>query len=217
MNVMNVYAPTLGLDRKTFFDSLWHYKTGDNNIILGGDINCIENTLLDKVGGNPLSGTVGFDELRDFTEQHYLGDIWRVNHPQDCTFMWNTSDFSIWSHLDRWYVPDAERNTATSHIQARPHSDHALVDLKVELCDDRKRGKGVWKLNNSILQDETFPHAVRTFWSFWQQCKADFYSPAEWWDAAKEHLKRIAIRHLVTKPQPMPTRGATLGQTDEHT
>ena len=54
-NVMNVYAPTLGPDRKAFFDNLWHYKTGDNNIILSGDFNCIENTLLDKVGGNPLA------------------------------------------------------------------------------------------------------------------------------------------------------------------
>jgi hypothetical protein len=198
-NVMNVYAPTLGPERKAFFDNLWHYKTGDNNIILSGDFNCIENTLLDKVGGNPLSGTVGFDELRDFTEQHNLGDVWRATHPQDLAFMWNTRDFSIHSRLDRWYIPNAELNTATSRIQACTHSDHSLVEIKVDLRDGRKRGKGVWKLNNSILQDKTFQHMVRNFRSFWKRCKDDFYSPAEWWDAAKEHLKRIAIRHSVTK------------------
>ena len=198
-NVMNIYAPTLGPDRKTFFENLWHYKTGDSNLILGGDFNCIENTQLDKAGGNPLSGTVGFDELRDFTTRHNLSDVWRVTHPQDLSFTWNTRDFSIRSRLDRWYIPDTELTTATSCIQACPHSDHSVVDLKVNFRDGRKRGKGAWKFNNSTLQDKTFQRAVRAFWTFWKRCKADYHSPAEWWDAAKEHLKRISIRHSVTK------------------
>lgn len=55
INIVNVYAPTTGQDRKEFFDNLWNYKTGDNNLIIAGDFNCVEEIDKDKLGGNPSS------------------------------------------------------------------------------------------------------------------------------------------------------------------
>ena len=43
-NVMNVYTPTVPTERKDFFDELWRYKPGDQNLLLAGDFNCVVNT-----------------------------------------------------------------------------------------------------------------------------------------------------------------------------
>ena len=78
---MNIYAPNSPRGRKNFFDKLWQYKPGDDNLIVGGDFNCIEEPDLDKQGGNPVSGTSGVEELKQFVQTNDLFDTWRENHP----------------------------------------------------------------------------------------------------------------------------------------
>ncbi|KAL5007142.1 hypothetical protein ScPMuIL_015948 [Solemya velum] len=48
------------------------------NIILGGDFNCIIDTALDKVGGNPQSGTAGSTQIKDLCRDMYLKDAYRT-------------------------------------------------------------------------------------------------------------------------------------------
>ena len=38
-----------------------------------------------------------------------------------------------------------------------------------------ERGPGVWKLNTSLLQDETLAQEVREFWIYWQVEKPFFH------------------------------------------
>ena len=54
--LINVYAPNKDKDLVRFFDSLLSILTNENldfeeNIVLGGDLNCPLNLLLDKKGG----------------------------------------------------------------------------------------------------------------------------------------------------------------------
>ena len=104
INILNIYAPTIPSERKHFMNNIWQYKTGDNNLILGGDFNCVEEPSLDKLGGNPTSGTAGIEELKDFTWNNDLLDVWRQQHPTDRLFTWSNKDFSLRSRLDRWYI-----------------------------------------------------------------------------------------------------------------
>jgi exonuclease III len=48
LNIMNIYAPNKASDRKSFMEQLWRYKPGEENVMLAGDFNCIENLELDK-------------------------------------------------------------------------------------------------------------------------------------------------------------------------
>ena len=105
MNIMNIYAPTLPEERKRFLRDLWRYRTGDTNMLLGGDFNCVENITMDKMGGNPLLGNVGILDLTAFVNTENLYDVWRTQHPQDRVYTWHNRDFSIRTRLDRWYIP----------------------------------------------------------------------------------------------------------------
>ena len=40
LNLMNIYAPIHHVERRTFFNELWRYQTGDMNLAIAGDFNC---------------------------------------------------------------------------------------------------------------------------------------------------------------------------------
>ena len=58
---------------------------------------------LDKLGGDPNSGTIGYKELKEITTIVLIEDIWRKKH-NDKLFTWNNKDFSQRSRIDRWYI-----------------------------------------------------------------------------------------------------------------
>lgn len=146
-NVINVYAPTVPRERKDFFDDLWRYKPGDQNLLLVGDFNCVVNPQIDKMGGNPDSGTARIEELTNFVVGNQLVDIWRVTHPQDRTFTWHNKTLTQRSRLDRWYVPEGQDIQA--NIRACPHSDHSVVEISWTLIRARNEEKVSGNLINA--------------------------------------------------------------------
>lgn len=212
INLMNLYAPTIPRERKSFFDELWDFKPGDHNLMLAGDFNCVPNTSLDKQGGNPQSGTVGIVELNDFCNVNQLVDIWRDTHERDKIFTWSNRDFSLRSRLDRWYVPQVLQQRTTSTIRACPHSDHSVVEIVTTPTQTQTRGKGTWKLNVSILKDRVFQREIRAFYTYWVRKKDNFESIVDWWDEAKCRFKQIAIGHSVRKARNRRQNEANLQQ-----
>ena len=68
-------------------------------------------------------------------------------------------------------------------------SDHSYVFLCVAFPALPERGPRVWKLNTSLLRDETLCAEVCSFWVSWRSEKDSFPSLAVWWDAGKARLK----------------------------
>ncbi|CAB4023936.1 Hypothetical predicted protein [Paramuricea clavata] len=183
-------------EQKDFFGTLRQYQPGDQNLLLAGDFNCIENLDLDKHGGNPNSGNIGIEELENFIKDNNLVDTWRDTHEQDGIFTWSNKDFSIQTRLDQWYTP--KNLLAASSVRACPYSDHSLDEIVVT-PNKGARGKGTWKMNVSILKDKSFQRDIQAFHQFWRGEKDKFPSILEWWDAAKIHYKGIAVKHAVRK------------------
>ena len=67
--------------------------------------------------------------------------------------------------------------------------------LRLSSLNGIKRGKGVWKFNNSLLDNPVFCNNVRLFWEGWKSTKPQIggQSLLDWWDEAKEKFKEIAI------------------------
>ncbi|CAM2117762.1 unnamed protein product [Caretta caretta] len=83
VNLINVYAPTLGPERLQFYQQASAFLgTLDSHkcLVLGGDFN---TTLKER----DLSGTeqspAAADTLQERVEHHSLVDIWRDHHPDD--------------------------------------------------------------------------------------------------------------------------------------
>ena len=199
INIMNIYAPNIPNERKDFFENLWHFKPGNENLILAGDFNCIDDLDFDKQGGNPLSGNVGVTELKDFLENNSLQDTWGATNPEVRIYTWSNNDFTLRSRLDKWYITMKLHKTATSCIRACPHSDHSVVEVTINPDNNNIRGKGVWKFNNELLKDKAFQREIRGFQMFWKDKKKDSSNIHEWWDEAKLQYKERAVKQSVKK------------------
>ena len=189
LNFVNIYAPTNRTDRKLFYESLHEYFVPASALVIGGDFNCYENAL-DKFGGNVSVG----GECKSLKSDFVLVDAWRKLHPSAREFTWFNHDYSIASRLDKFFV---SKELFTSDCQCEispcPLSDHDFVSFVFDIPDAAKRGPGVWKLNNSLLDDKTFCGIIRNLIQSHVLYFASFPSPQDWWEFLKVSIKEESI------------------------
>ena len=76
IQLLNVYPPNLPKGRRHFFDILPEYIKGHTPFIMGGDLNCIENILLDKFGGDRVSDPLALASLQELLQGMKAVDIY---------------------------------------------------------------------------------------------------------------------------------------------
>ena len=54
-----------------------------------------------------------------------------------------------------------------------------------------ERGKGLWKLNTSLLKDASFYAEIARFWAEWRPEQGRFRTLSAWWDAGKVRLRQL--------------------------
>ena len=157
--------------------------------MIGGDFNCYDNPL-DKFGGNVSVGT----ECKALKSDFVLVDVWRKLHPRAREFTWFNHDHSIASRLDKFFV---SKGLFTSdcfcEISPCPLSDHDFVSFVFEIPDAIRRGPGIWKLNNSLLDDKKFCEIIRNLIQNHILYFASFASPQDWWEFLKLSIKEESI------------------------
>ncbi|CAM5106566.1 unnamed protein product [Natator depressus] len=188
VNIVKVYAPTLGPERLQFYQRASAFLgTLDSHecLVLGGDFN---TTLEERDHSGTEQSPAATNTLREIVKHHSLVDIWRDHHPDDTstfTFVRVEAHWSRHSRLDRIYLSRFHLSRAhSSSIRLAPFSDHHLATVTASLRVERP-GPAYWHFNNSLLEDEGF---VTSFWEFWlawrgQQCA--FPSAQQWWDLGK--------------------------------
>ena len=98
------------------------------------------------------------------------------------------------TRIERFYTSQPiTPHVSEKSIVAYPHSDHDIILLTLDL-DHQPRGSGYWHFNNTLLDDAIFGIEIQEFWTQWRTEKTRFPSPLEWWEAAKQNFKRIAIK-----------------------
>ena len=188
-NLVNIYAPTNLTDRKTFYVSLHEFFFPSAAVIIGGDFNCYDSAL-DKFGGN-VSIHKECDGLKaDFR----LVDVWRKLHSNSREFTWFNADMSIGSRLDRFLISkDFFQSSFKCDITPCPLSDHDFVSFVFDVPECIKHGPGVWKLNNSLLGDETYCDLIRRIFADHVDFLPAFENIQAWWEFLKESIKEASI------------------------
>ena len=79
--VTNIYAPNLPKKRKKFFQNLETYTKNNDNNILGGDFNMVENILKERAGVNPTTQHYGLEYMKNIKENNNMIDIWQKYNP----------------------------------------------------------------------------------------------------------------------------------------
>ena len=163
--LINIYAPNALKLRKTFFETCFQFLEEhvlpSEGVILGGDFNTVMNFKYDKMGG-VMKDFQDAIHLRVQSASNDLIDIWREQHLNDSEFTHEQRYKSqiIRTRIDFFLVSSwMKDNVIESKILGRFISDHNPIMLRIEF-KQAKKGKGLWKLNNSLLQDQNYCQQV---------------------------------------------------------
>ena len=203
LNIVNIYAPNQDCERRAFFSGLDRFISNSYENIVAGDFNCVMDMKLDKYGGDPKARNSAACFLQAINARFDLCDIWRKRHRNERNFTWtgkNTWDNSLIRTRIDFFLASKTLDPFVSgtHIGPYPYSDHDYTSLLLDL-DQVVRGPGFWHFNNELLKDIAFQAEIEKFWMKWDQEFRSFTDPLRWWDQAKLHFKRIAIRHAKLK------------------
>ena len=191
INLVNVYAPTNPTERGIFFQSLEPYFFPNSQLILAGDFNCYDGSL-DKMGGHASIDA----RLTDLKSTNFLRDAWRLKHPRDHQFTWFNSDLSLASRLDSFLISRYLcAQVISCHIRPCVYSDHDFVYIELNLHTAAPRGAGVWKFNNSLLQDDKFCCAISELIDHFLRFRSSFPSDLIMWDRLKCNFKSFTINY----------------------
>ena len=165
--LINLYAPTSDkkIDQRDFGNYIYT-KIKDHvgkNVIIGGDLNIrLDEGLRFSTRNTDLS----YGELLlQMMNSHDLVDIWRLKHPDTKRYTWREKTrfgfaqsridyFLISCHLEFYVTP--------INILPSLKSDHSLLTLSLASSKYDIRGRGLWKFNCSLLDDDSYVTLVKS-------------------------------------------------------
>lgn len=156
-----IYAPNS--DKPRFFENVFQQIEALNNpnIILCGDFNLIFDIELDRAGSSDYNHKNSMQLLKSFMDKLELWDIWRVRNPVRPGYTWHRRNSSSFSRID-FFLVSSGLVQCVKDIAVKPsyNSDHSILLLDCDFSDVA-RGKGFWKLNVSLLNDQDHNELVR--------------------------------------------------------
>lgn len=153
-----VYAPNE--DNPNFFVKFFDQVDGRDNdsLMLGGDFNTTLDPSVDLYNNAGTNHVKKRQIIKEFMHKKNLTDIWRMKNPDILQYSWRKpfTKNVIMSRLDHFLISqDLVLRTNNVAIKPKYISDHSRVELELDL-NQSKRGKGIWKFNNTLLNDPKF-------------------------------------------------------------
>ena len=135
-------------------------KTDTAKVIMSGDWNTTLNPI-DKSGGQPWKATNYRNALVSLMEEINSIDVYRQLHTTTKSFSYESKPLKVRSRIDFFLISrplsNHVRKTETRNSIA---PDHKSIYLNLEIKNEFKRGPGLWKFNNTLLEDKHFKEFV---------------------------------------------------------
>ena len=193
--IVSLYAPNNIENRIQFLKqaSQWIIKNSqhDSHVIVAGDMNCVYD-INDRSSGKIDKSSKYFLQLKSDIK---ICDLWRTVNPQGKAYIYiPPGDRNVGSRIDYIMSTDALKIIVSSvDIITAPVPDHKAVVATFKHSNTR-RGKGYWKINNSILNNKAYIKSIENIFhntiNEYHMClKRDV------WDLCKIRFKEYSIRH----------------------
>lgn len=195
----NIYAPNND-DPEFFITTAKRIEEFENtNIIWGGDFNLVMNPAVDRMGSD-YNHTRAFKVLETYLQEADMLDVWRVKNPDLKMFTWHRDKtMASASRIDMFLVSAGMINYV-QHTQIVPgfRSDHSMITLNLKFSEDTPRGRGVWKLNTSLLKDKDYVESINQEIN---NVVVDHRqrSPDYVWEQIKNAAINVSIGYSITK------------------
>ena len=208
LSLCNVYAPNNQSEQLNFLQELNNVlidKSELTTLIVGGDWNCTL-TKKDKVGGAVWKPSNYRNLLLTTMEAFDLVDIQRVRYPQLRKYSYVSKALKLKSRIDFFLVAqNLTRFVKKSDIYPSVAPDHQAIYMSLSWRNETPRGPGLWKFNNTLLDDEQYLANIRaTYVSasdmysvvkdkrlFWEMLKMEFRSTTISYSKNKSKLVRV--------------------------
>ena len=163
VKIVNVYGPP-DRDDAAFFDEVFRIAASDqqDHLILCGDWNLTLDPDLDTYNYSPRDRRVrSRSTVAQNCSNFNIHDVWRVMNGQRKQFSWRKVNPVKCARLDFFLVSDSVLSKClTCEILPGYRSDHSRVSLRLSLSS-QPRGRGLWKLNCSLLKDLNYLDMVK--------------------------------------------------------
>ena len=94
-------------------------------------------------------------------EEINLIDIYRQLHPTTKSFTYESKPLKLRSRIDFFLISRPLSNQIRkTEIRTSVAPDHKSIYLNVEIRNEFKRGPGLWKFNNTLLEDKNYKEFV---------------------------------------------------------
>ena len=184
-----------------FSDVLRNIKELDGiYVVLGGDFNVVQEPQIDHSTCTQYNRR-SRERLQAIMEEENLVDIWRQQHEQVRKFTWHSRNRLgniNWSRIDYFLVSTSLiPRCEDTDIQPSVSSDHSAILISLEVSESR-RGPGIWKMNNEMLQDTEF---VENLKHIVQGVKRVYHDkePAEKWELIKFEIAQYCKEYSKEK------------------
>ena len=198
--IINVYGPNDVKQRVQFLsnvdDLITNYGINNSNIIMGGDFNCV-NESIDRVSQVIDNST---DKLIKLKSRFNLIDIWRKLNPDKiCHTYIDPSERNSNSRIDFFLCSKTILSGVEgSTIRCAPTPDHKAVDIQVNLSN-KVRGKGYWKMNVSLLDDKNYLDDMTALILETFEEYDSYLDSVTLWEFMKLRIKEFTIHYSIAK------------------
>ncbi len=189
LRIVNVYCPPDLQERLQILDAIQPLLLCSSEVVLGGDFNCLLNKK-DKLSNATVKLDSSSEVLKNLTQDFKLIDTFRSINPSLPGFTW--SDGKTHSRIDFLF---ASKGLLVHDATVTPafFSDHLKIDCALVFKDKVTKGRGLWKLNVSLLQDEKVVKRFKAKLKQWSSLQFLFNSIGEWWEDLKSRAKNFFI------------------------
>lgn len=205
LTLCNVYGPNV--DDPTFYiELIREIEALPNDYrIIGGDFNLVLDLNLDKMGGRNITNRKSQILIQNWMDDSDLLDIWRFHHPDSRLYTWHRKNPSkVFCRLDFFIISfGLAEKVESSSIEYGYRTDHSLISINF-IPNDNKRGKGLWKLNCSLLRDIDYINLIKNTIN---RCKEINHeaNPNLLWDTIKMSVRGESIKYGTRKKKIMNT------------
>lgn len=177
-------------------------------MLLGGDFNFISNPKLDRTGGASINPSKKREHilklLEDIKEYAQLKDIWRTRNPDTKRFTWRRVNPVIKSRLDYWFISEnTEDSINETDIVPFNRTDHSAIVLKLSGLPDQKKGRGIWRLNTSFLNEEPYIKSMLEHKELWIEEFKNIHDLRVKWELIKYRIRQLSMKYGREKAKKM--------------
>ena len=159
LSLCNIYAPNSQTEQLKFLQELNNClidKSELSTLIVGGDWNCTL-TIKDKTIGTIWKPTAYRNLILATMDAFDLVDIQRLRHPRLQKYSYESKALKVKSIKDFFLVPkNLTRYVKKSEIHPSIAPDHQAIHLLLSWTSETSRGPGLWKFNNTLLNDPDY-------------------------------------------------------------